>query len=100
MEELLDSAVDFRALTPNKFWEAHDARATIDEVLKQWLDDEDRTEVVTSVEGAAGDRRHVSYRLRREGPNGPELVEQQAYYEVEDGRISWIRILCTGFWLG
>jgi len=30
-------------------------------------------------------------------PDGPHLVEQQAYYSTTDGRISWMRVLCSGF---
>jgi hypothetical protein len=30
-------------------------------------------------------------------PDGTFLVEQQAYYGVDNGRISWLRILCSGF---
>ena len=26
-----------------------------------------------------------------------DLVEQQAYYSATDGRISWRRVICSGF---
>jgi hypothetical protein len=34
-------------------------------------------------------------RVRRSG--GDHLVEQQAYYSTEGGRISWMRVLCSGY---
>jgi hypothetical protein len=46
--------VDFRGLTPNRFWEAHD-------------------------------------------PDGRFVVEQQAYLAERDGRIGWMRVVCSGF---
>jgi hypothetical protein len=48
--ELLDPEVDFRGMTPRRFWEA-------------------------------SGRDH----------------ERQAYYSTTDGRISWMRVLCSGF---
>jgi hypothetical protein len=30
-------------------------------------------------------------------PDGLHTVEQQAYVEERDGRISWMRVLCSGF---
>jgi hypothetical protein len=34
-------------------------------------------------------------RVRRSG--GDHLVEQQAYYSTESGRITWMRVLCSGY---
>ena len=31
------------------------------------------------------------------GSDGQFVVEQQAYYMQRDGRISWMRVLCSGF---
>ncbi len=43
------------------------------------------------------DRQTVSYRFRGHNDDGPFLVEQQAYLTEEDGRIAWMRVLCSGF---
>ena len=43
------------------------------------------------------DREHVSYRFSVHTPDGHHLVEQQAYLMVDDGRISWLRMMCSGF---
>jgi len=29
--------------------------------------------------------------------DGPFIVEQQAYYTERDRRITWMRVLCSGF---
>jgi hypothetical protein len=29
--------------------------------------------------------------------DGPFVVEQQAYYEERDGRIGWMRVVCSEF---
>jgi hypothetical protein len=45
-------------------------------------------------------RRSGPGRLPTQGrqPDGVFLVEQQAYFEVDDDdRINWLRIMCSGF---
>ena len=43
-------------------------------------------------------REHVAYRLRVRKGSDDYLVEQQAYYNGgDDGRIGWMRILCSGY---
>ena len=42
--------------------------------------------------------RHVAYRLRVRAWDGDYLIEQQAYYDTAaDGRIGWMRLLCSGY---
>lgn len=96
--ELLDPEVDFRALTPNRNWEAHGAAAVIGEVLSQWFEESDRLDELVEVESArVSDRERVAYLLRGVDDEGPFVVEQQAYYTERDGRIDWMRVLCSGF---
>jgi hypothetical protein len=98
MGALLHSEVDFRALTPNRFWEASGSSAVVEEVLTQWFEDSDDIQEVLSTEtGTVGDRQHVAYRLRVQNPDGEFVVEQQAYFTEQDGRIDWMRVLCSGF---
>ena len=79
--ELLDPEVDFRALTPNRAWEASGAGAVVADVLREWLEESDRVDGLVSVEtGAVGDRERVSYRFLVHNPEGEFVVEQQAYY--------------------
>jgi hypothetical protein len=42
-------------------------------------------------------RQHVTYRLHLRNADGDSLMEQQMYYKVTDGRISWARVMCSGF---
>ena len=46
---------------------------------------------------AFADRGRVGYRFRVRNPDGDVLVEQQAYLSERDGRISWMRALCSGY---
>jgi hypothetical protein len=47
--------------------------------------------------GAVSTRRRVTYRLHLHNADGDSLMEQQMYYEETDGRISYARIMCSGF---
>ena len=91
---LLDPAVEFRALTPRRAWEADSAETFVDEILLgTWFDDGDRIDEVVAV----GARYRVGYALGVTNPEGPHLVAQQAFYELDDGRITWLRIMCAGY---
>jgi len=95
---LLDPEVDFRALTPRKFWEASSPQQVVDEILTTWFDDSDDIREVVSIEtDTFADRERVAYRFSGENADGPFVLEQQAYYTVSDGRIAWMRVLCSGF---
>ena len=70
----------------------------IDEILTTWFEDSDRVErLVVSEADAFADRQRVGYRLEGHNPDGPFVVEQQAYYTERDGRIDWMRVVCSGF---
>jgi hypothetical protein len=43
------------------------------------------------------DRERVGYRFRVRCPDGHYIVEQQAYLTIDDGRITWMRSVCSGF---
>jgi ketosteroid isomerase-like protein len=95
---LLDPAVDFRGLTPNRAWEASGASAVVDDVLRLWFEPSDHLERLVEVTtDAVADRVRVAYRLEGHNADGPFVVEQQVYYTTRDGRIAWMRALCSGF---
>ena len=54
-------------------------------------------ELCSVTDGSLADRSHVAYRLRVRNDDGEFLVEQQAYYAVDDGMITWMRVLCSGY---
>lgn len=95
---LLDPAIDFRGLTPGRVWEASEAIAVSDEILRRWFQDTDELEEILSIEtDGFSDRQRVSYRFSGHNADGAFVVEQQAYYTERDGRINWMRVLCSGF---
>jgi hypothetical protein len=98
LASLLADRIDFRGLTPGRYWEAKTPGELVDEIiLRYWLDPLDRvTELVSVTTGRVGDREHVSYGFRFENPDGSFITEQQAYFTVADGKIDWMRILCSG----
>jgi hypothetical protein len=98
VKELLDGQIDFRGLTPRRVWEASDPDRVVEDILKHWFEDSDDLEEIVAIEtDAFANSRRVSYRFRGHNPDGPFVVEQQAYYAETDGRISWMRVLCSGF---
>jgi hypothetical protein len=99
LKELLSPGVDFKALTPGRFWESDNVDEIVDEtLLGAWFEPSDEIETVDSVETSkVGDRHRVAYRLRVRNAGGRFIVEQQAYYDVAGDTISWLRILCAGY---
>jgi hypothetical protein len=90
--------VDFRGLTPSRAWEASGPQEVVQAVLREWLDDSAEVEELEDLQtdAFAGCER-VGYRLRGQDRDGPLVVEQQASLEDREGRIGWMRVLCSGF---
>lgn len=98
IRDLLHPEVDFRGLTPRRVWEAGDPEALVGGVLREWFADSDRIERLEHLETArVGDRERVGYRFLVRNPEGLFEVEQQAFIGERDGRIGWMRTLCSGF---
>jgi hypothetical protein len=99
LKALLRSDVDFRAMTPGKFWEATDVDVIVDQtMLGTWFDAERRiTEILAVETDTVGSLDRVGYRFKVERPDGQFIIEQQAYFETDGDKISWIRIMCSGF---
>jgi hypothetical protein len=96
--ELLHPEIDFRGMTPGRVWEAQSPEQVVGDVLTHWFDDGDAIEQVQEIQtGAFADRGRVGYRFAGRNPNGPFVVEQQAYFTERDGRIDWMRVVCSGF---
>ena len=98
LADVLAPEVDFRGLTPNRAWEASGAEAVIEIILGGWLEPKDEVEELLDVRtDRVADRQSVVYRMRGRNPDGPFLVEQNAFLSERDGRIEWLRVLCSGF---
>lgn len=116
---LLHPEVHLRGLTPGRSDEARGDGAVDQaiEAFKQWFfEDTDRLESVEWCEvrpvGRYG-RYKLSYGLRGTSPGMVDaystwrlreldddaawIVEQEAYYEVRDGLIGWLVVLCGGY---
>ena len=95
---LLHEEIDFRAMTPNRIWEA-EGPTGVEGVLREWLADPD--EEITSVEAVVPgavveDTERVAWLVHGTGSDGPFVFEQQAYVRERDGRIGWLRVMCSG----
>jgi hypothetical protein len=98
-KELLEPGLDFRAMTPRKFWESDDPAVIVDEImLGTWFGPGNEITSLEHVEtGEIGSRHRVAYRFAVVNGDGVHNVEQQCYFEVEHGKISWLRIMCAGY---
>ena len=95
--DLMHPEIDFRGLTPSRSWEANDRDTVIPMLLGQWFQQDDEIEALERLEtDAVADRQRVGYRFSVTNPDGRFLVEQQAYIAPRDGRIGWMRVLCSG----
>jgi hypothetical protein len=96
--KIVDPEIDFRGLTPSRSWEASSADQLVAEILTSWLEPSDHTEAVFDVEtDEFADRHRVAYAVRGHNDDGPFQFEQQAYFTEHDGRIDWMRVVCSGF---
>ncbi|MDX6230383.1 MAG: hypothetical protein QOI76_3773 [Frankiales bacterium] len=99
---LLDPEVDFKGLTPHRFWEGASSQEVLDVLLGHWFEPDDQVTAIEAIEtGTVADRERLTYRFHvssHVGGLGEELVtEQQAYFTVQDGRINYLRMMCSGF---
>ena len=84
-------------MTPRRHWEASDP-AGVSAILREWFDAGDEIESLEELESDSfADRERVGYRFAVRNPDGRFLIEQQAYLSGQDGRITWMRVLCSGF---
>ena len=97
---LLADRIDFQALTPGRHWKAATAGEVVEGIiLGHWFGAGDQIERLCSVSpaGQVAGREHVAYRVRVRRGDGDYLVEQQAYYNTDSTRITWMRVLCSGY---
>ena len=99
LRALLHPQLDFRAMTPRKFWESNDADEVIEKIFfGQWFEATDEITDIVSIETATvAHRERVGYRLRVVNGSGAHVVDQQAYLERDGDRIKWLRIMCAGY---
>jgi hypothetical protein len=95
---LLHPDIDFHGMTPSRFWEASDPDSVVADVLQHWFEESDEIESLDALEtDEFADRERVGYRFSVRNPEGHFVVEQQAYVAPANGRIAWMRVMCSGF---
>ena len=95
---VLHPEIDFRGLTPNVAWQASDADTMLEIVLGRWFAPTDRIEAIELVEhDAFADREQLRFRFSGHNADGAFVIEQQAYLAERDGRIGWMRVVCSGY---
>ena len=98
LRSLISTPVTFRAVTPNRFWDAETAVDVADVILGVWFGpDKLVTDISRLATDRVGDVEKVSYCLRVDLESGPSVIEQVAYYTGVDGRIVDLRLVCSGF---
>jgi hypothetical protein len=98
VRELLHPEIDFAGMTPRRSWRASDPDTVIADILRSWFADSDEIEALDHLEqDAFADCERVGYRFSVRNPDGRFLVEQQAYIAPREGRIGWMRVLCSGY---
>jgi hypothetical protein len=91
---LLHPDIDFRAMTPNRVWEAYDPSG-VEEVLRVWSE-RDFERVVPTQRASVEDTLRVGWRVHGSNANGPLTYEQQAYVREGNGQVVWLRVMCSG----
>ena len=95
---LFSTPVTFRGVTPRRFWDAETPVGVADIVLGAWFGPDKTVTDVTSIEtDTVGDVQKVSYRMTVDLESGPSIIEQVAYYTEQNGEITHLRLVCSGF---
>ncbi len=96
MKALFHNQIHFRALVPSAIREGN----TPDEAivwLRHWFEEADELEMLRSSIDHLADRLYIGYRVRVRSGFDWELVEQQVYCVVNDGLITKMSLVCSGF---
>ncbi len=98
LRALFSTPVIFRGVTPRRFWDAEDPLGVSDIVLGTWFGPgKTITEVISVRTDSVGDVEKVSYRMAVDLEAAPSVIEQVAYYSEQDGKITQMRLICSGF---
>jgi hypothetical protein len=98
LRNLFATPVQFRAVTPRRFWDAETPTDVADIVLGTWFDESKQITHLSRVEDdTVGEVSKITYRMSVATESGPTVIEQVAYYSVHDDRITHVRLVCSGF---
>ncbi len=96
LQACFQAEVKFRALVPGDLREGLGPEEATGWLLK-WFGDADEVTVLTSSVEWMADRLHVAYRLHVRTKLDWDLIEQQAFCTVDNGLISVMNLVCSGF---
>jgi len=98
-DRLLAADIDFKGITPGRFWEGTGPAEVASVFFDSWFEPSDTIEELVDVTTGndVADTQHVAYRLHLVNDAGQQVAEQQAYFRTTDGRISHLRVMCSGF---
>ncbi len=96
LEACLGPGVRLRALVPSGLREREGAsEAAV--LFRSWFEGVEHFEILERRVGVLAGRVQVHYRLRERYPDGEfEVIEQNAFCDVEDGRIASMDLVCSG----
>jgi hypothetical protein len=98
LRALFSTPVTFRGVTPRRFWDAETAVDVADIALGNWFGPDKTVTGILSIEtDTVGSVQKISYRMAVDLPAGPSVVEQVAYYTEQNGQITHLRLVCSGF---
>ena len=93
----LTDDVQLEALLPRGLLEGR-GPDEVSAAFARWFGDLARFDLVAATAGEIGPRLHLRWRFRAVFADGSaHLVEQQLYADTAGGRLSRIRLLCSGF---
>jgi TusA-related sulfurtransferase len=91
-----DENARFRALVPSGLREATGGSGATS-YFQLWFGSANRLDLLEGRVEAMADRQHMTWRFRVYREAGTQMIEQQAYTTVRNGRIAEIDLLCSGF---
>jgi hypothetical protein len=95
---LFTTPVRFWAVTPRRFWDAETPVEVEDIVFGHWFPEGVAVSDVRMLERQpVAHSAALGYRMWVQTPVGPTVVEQVGYYQETEGRISDLRMVCSGF---
>ena len=96
VKQTFHDQVRFRALVPSGVREGANAEEAIS-WLRRWFEDTDEFSLVSSLVDQVADCLHVAYRFRLRKNTEWQVIEQQAYCIIGEGKIEVMNLLCSGF---
>lgn len=93
---LLAEGVRLRAVLPRSQVDLVGAEPVADKMI-DWFADVPEVVPLDSAVDFVGDVLHAGYRFALRGGEVEQVAEQQAYLTVEGGRITTVRLVCSGF---